>query len=339
MPAHRKPKLYNTLMRWFVLTGMAGALLSLVISFLVAYCWLKEYNRDLLVEIEKSEVLSNWSGIVLTIVVSLMGVIAVIVIPLSRSFAGKIVLPLIKVTEKVRVFAENYQSGIFSWSALERPEYEELAVLNDSFYRMGEKISQLMESLAVQAQYDALTGLANRMHFFEHGQQVIELIQRNERSCALIFLDIDRFKRINDTYGHIVGDEVLKSLAGIFARSVRISDVLGRLGGEEFTIVMPDTDEEGAKNLAERLRKAVEETPVTAGDITLKITVSIGIAMFYGVGEKIDGKELLENLIKKADAAMYKAKEKGRNRVELYQEDILKRNQLKLFLDDDGPVR
>ena len=292
---------------------------------------MKDRNWGLIVEIEKSEVLGNWFSTGLTIFLGFLGVVVIIIFPLARRLAGKIVLPLTNITEKVRVFTENYKSDILSWSALETPGYQELAVLSDSFYRMGEKISQLMDSLEAQAQYDALTGLANRMHFFQRGQQVIELIQRNERACALIFLDIDRFKRINDTYGHSVGDQVLVSLAKLFKKSVRISDVLGRLGGEEFTIVMPDTDEKGAANLAERLRKRVEETPLRAGDITLHITVSIGIAMYYGSQKRIDGREALENLIKKADAAMYKAKEKGRNRVEVYTEDLAGRNQLKLF--------
>lgn len=305
---------------------------------LAAYRWIEDRNWGLIVEIEKSEVLGNWFNTSLIVLTGLLFVLALIILPLARHLSGRIVVPLTKITEKIGVFTENYKSDILSWSALDSPDYQELAVLSDSFYQMGEKISQLMDRLESQAQYDVLTGLANRLHFFERGHQIIELIQRNARTCALLFLDIDNFKKINDTYGHSVGDEALVSLARLFEKSVRISDVVGRLGGEEFTVIMPDTDEEGAKILAERLRHNVETTPVRAGDLSLQITVSIGIAVYFGSKARIDGKDVLEQLIKRADAAMYKAKQKGRNRVEVYLDDYTQKNQLKIFLDDQDKV-
>lgn|GEM_PF-1205013 len=302
---------------------------------LAAYRWIPERDWGLVIEIEKGEVLGSWFHKVSTILMALLVIIILVIFPIARHLSGRIVAPLTKITEKVKIFTENYKSDILSWSALESPGYQELAALSESFYLMGEKIRQLMDRLESQAQYDALTGLANRFHFFQRGRQIIELIQRNERTCSLIFLDIDKFKRINDTFGHAVGDEVLISLARMLERNVRISDVVGRLGGEEFTIILPDTDIEGAKMMAERLRKHIKETTIKAGDINLNITVSMGIAVYHGSKTRINGKEALENLVKKADAAMYKAKDKGRNCVEVYIDESTDKNQLKLFLDDE----
>ena len=285
-----------------------------------AYTWVPERNWGLVVEIEKAEILGNWYGKAVSIILGFAFITLLIIYPISRRFAGIIVSPLTKIARKVSVFAENYKSDTLSWSILDATVYEEIDVLSQSFYLMGEKISQLMEILESQAQYDHLTGLANRSYYFKRSQQILELMQRNKRVCSLIFLDIDKFKKVNDTYGHSVGDEVLSQLGKLLERNIRISDVAGRLGGEEFSIILPDTDSEGAQLLAERLRSHVQETPLPIGDKTLNITVSIGVAVYQGTGIKINIVEVLEELIKKADQAMYLAKQKGRNRVVLYSE-------------------
>ncbi len=288
------------------------------IKVMSAYAWVPERNWGLVAEIEKGEILGNWYGKVTSIILGFLCIIVLVFYPLARRFAGIIVMPLTKIARKVSVFAENYKSDTLSWSILDTTVYEEIDVLSQSFYRMGEKISQLMEILESQAQYDNLTGLANRHYYFKRSQQILELIQRNKRSCSLIFLDIDKFKKVNDTYGHSVGDEVLVQLGKLLERNIRISDVAGRLGGEEFSIILPDTDIDGAQLLAERLRNRVEDTLLLIGETTLNITVSIGIAVYQGTGIKINMIDVLEDLIKKADTAMYSAKQEGRNKVVVY---------------------
>jgi diguanylate cyclase (GGDEF)-like protein len=126
---------------------------------------------------------------------------------------------------------------------------------------------------------------------------------------AAILFDIDRFKRINDAHGHAVGDEVLRSLARIVASTGRESDVAGRVGGEEFAILLPHTDAENAKELAERLREQLEQSVVHLDRGEIKFTASFGVAQMGA------GCESLEALVAAADGALYEAKERGRNRV------------------------
>ena len=127
-------------------------------------------------------------------------------------------------------------------------------------------------------------------------------------SISIIFLDIDYFKVINDAYGHSCGDKVLVAAAGLIKDNLRSSDVIFRVGGEEFVIVLSDTDLDGAKFLAERIRKAIESHTLAYDMVTIKITASLGI---YDLHEN----DTADTLIKNADNAMYKAKHNGRNQV------------------------
>jgi len=164
-----------------------------------------------------------------------------------------------------------------------------------------------MERFRHLAETDRLTGLFNKGKFNEVLKKEIERVKRYKRPLSLIIFDIDHFKRINDTYGHKVGDEVLKELAKVIKKSVRKTDFVARWGGEEFVILALETDLEGAFKLAEKIRKTVEEHEFP----TVKnVTVSLGVAQY------IDG-ESPEDFIIRADMALYKAKEGGRNRVEL----------------------
>ncbi|MCR4442922.1 MAG: diguanylate cyclase [Peptococcaceae bacterium] len=307
------------------------------VPVLGAYRWLPERGWGLVVEIEKGEVVSGWLKKVLPFLAVFLAAMTMSTYFLARRMAGKIVAPLAAITRKVGVFSENYKSDVLSWFSLDSLVYEEFALLSEAFSSMGERIQQLMENLESEAQYDPLTRLPNRLYFFKRGEQVLELVQRKERVCSLVFLDIDYFKKVNDTYGHAIGDLVLIHLARILESNVRISDIVARLGGEEFTIILPDTDLTGARMLAERLRKKIYQTPVKLAEESLTITVSMGIAAYFGTKGRIYGNEVLENLIKKADAAMYLAKQKGRNRVEIFAEEADSR-QLRLFLDEDGDV-
>jgi diguanylate cyclase (GGDEF)-like protein len=125
-------------------------------------------------------------------------------------------------------------------------------------------------------------------------------------------VDIDHFKKCNDRYGHLVGDVVLKEIAGIMKKNLREIDIIGRYGGEEFSIMLPDTSKEGAIIVGERLRRAVEGCRITAYDETINTTISIGITAFP------DDTDEISQLIDKADQMLYKAKEEGRNRLMVY---------------------
>ncbi|MBU0689709.1 MAG: GGDEF domain-containing protein [Gammaproteobacteria bacterium] len=158
------------------------------------------------------------------------------------------------------------------------------------------------------AMTDSLTGVPNRRALMDQGARV--LAQRSGRPMSLLMIDVDHFKRINDTYGHPAGDEVLRQAVALMAQRLRGGDVLGRYGGEEFCVIAPDTDAAGALILAEALREIIAITPLQTEAGVVAVTVSIGIACSAG-----DGKSALKRLLAEADAALYQAKQAGRNRV------------------------
>jgi len=160
------------------------------------------------------------------------------------------------------------------------------------------------------AMQDALTGLANRRAISEELTGAVARAQRQGRLLSLLVLDVDHFKRINDGYGHQAGDAVLHAVAQTLKSRLRAGDCIGRFGGEEFLVVLPDTGLDGALTLAEALRAAVEATPVNWGAHSLPVTISIGAS-----GGPITGSSTADQLVAVADAAMYRAKESGRNRV------------------------
>jgi diguanylate cyclase (GGDEF)-like protein/PAS domain S-box-containing protein len=171
--------------------------------------------------------------------------------------------------------------------------------------------SKVLEAELVRlTQVDVLTGCNNRRYFLEQMDKEILRAKRYDRTLSLLMLDIDFFKHVNDTHGHQAGDQVLKSIAGTMAKNARELDTLARIGGEEFAIILPETDNQGAVDLAERLRNAIETTRhVLETGVGLQITVSIGAASLATVDLTTDG------LLKAADIAMYQAKIGGRNMV------------------------
>lgn len=168
------------------------------------------------------------------------------------------------------------------------------------------------ESLSM-AVTDGLTGLYNRRYFDVHIRRQLTHATESEKTFALLMIDVDHFKAVNDTHGHEAGDEVLVELAKRVMAAVRNVDMVARLGGEEFVVVMPDSDAEVAVAVAERLRRAVAGQPVPrkAGGDPLDVTASIGVAVYTPDGD--DDSELLA----RADKAMYEAKRRGRNQVYL----------------------
>lgn len=164
-----------------------------------------------------------------------------------------------------------------------------------------------MEQLAIT---DTLTGLYTRRHFFALAENEFERAQRYERSLAMLMLDIDHFKVINDTYGHVIGDQVLRTLAVTCIQSIlRKIDIAGRYGGEEFIILLPETSQEQANGVAERICRKIEKTiiPTNAGNI--QVTASLGTAVMSSKHKT------LSDLVQETDAVMYQAKDSGRNQV------------------------
>ncbi|MDO8291355.1 MAG: GGDEF domain-containing protein [Gallionella sp.] len=161
-----------------------------------------------------------------------------------------------------------------------------------------------------QASVDALTGIHNRHWMGDAFPRALHRCAFNNLPFAIMVADIDHFKRINDTYGHVVGDIALKAVASCMAENLRTHDLLVRYGGEEFAMLLPDTGLENARVAAERLRAAIADREIRYNEISFRITISIGIA-------QTQHEEKLETLIGEADRALYRAKDLGRNRVEV----------------------
>ncbi|WP_374336950.1 GGDEF domain-containing protein [Leeia sp.] len=168
---------------------------------------------------------------------------------------------------------------------------------------------RLEEELRQQATTDALTGLLTRRHFFEQGALRLQQAQRQGHPLCVLMLDLDHFKRINDRHGHAAGDLALQHAAGLLREGLRMPDLLARLGGEEFVLLLEHTDVEQAQQLAERLRQHLHQHPCPLPDgKALRLTASFGVA-------RIQQGDSLDSLLSRADKAMYHAKELGRNRV------------------------
>ena len=169
--------------------------------------------------------------------------------------------------------------------------------------------ARLFAMLNQLATTDSLTGIANRRHFFDHGEREFSRAIRYGKQLSAMMLDIDHFKQVNDVYGHAAGDRVLQQLASLLLASLRQEDLLGRYGGEEFAILLPETPLSYSLAAAERLRQAVADFPFQVGDEILRITISAGVASLQ------DGCPTIYALLDQADQALYAAKQSGRNRV------------------------
>lgn len=156
---------------------------------------------------------------------------------------------------------------------------------------------------------DGLTGIFNRRFLEQRLKEEFAKTKRYSTPFSIIMMDIDFFKKVNDNYGHLCGDFILKSVSAQVAKMIRDTDMIARYGGEEFCCMLPETNMEGAIILAERCRKAIEEQEFIFQGTPIKVTISLGLA------EMQEGVDSPDNLIKQADVCLYKAKESGRNRV------------------------
>ncbi|HET6346466.1 MAG TPA: diguanylate cyclase, partial [Myxococcota bacterium] len=223
-------------------------------------------------------------------------------------------VPVIMLTgeEDVRAKVRALEAGASDY--LTKPFHDEELVARVKVHlkikSLQDELREKNARLELLTNTDELTGLYNRRFFMEALRQEFARSERYGTALVYAMVDIDHFKRINDTHGHLMGDRALVAVAHTLQRAVRAQDVLGRYGGEEFAIVMPHTDRTGGELAVERCRKQIEEAVVNIDAGALKITASMGVVCF----PRPDVKRL-EDLIALADAALYKAKEAGRNRV------------------------
>lgn len=193
---------------------------------------------------------------------------------------------------------------------------DELDSTNSILEREIEKRKRIQDELQKLARTDSLTGLFNRRYFFEIAEKEFAESTRYNRPLSVIILDLDLFKDINDTYGHLIGDQALIHIGKLLQIAIRTPDTAARYGGEEFVVLLPETESAQAILFAERLRKLVEDSPVQNGNASISLTASFGVA-----GYQTKGEEKFDQLISKADQALYMAKGNGRNRVVCYRED------------------
>jgi len=173
------------------------------------------------------------------------------------------------------------------------------------------RYKKIERQLANMALFDSLTGSLNRTAFFQHADKEFARSKRYFRPLSVIMLDIDHFKRINDQYGHQGGDQVLQIFAEACQEVIRSTDLMGRVGGEEFALLLPDTPLKAAFNLAERLRERINKYPYLAGEMLIEVTASLGVAELHGDDSHF------KDLLHRADEALYEAKHAGRNRVKM----------------------
>ncbi len=194
--------------------------------------------------------------------------------------------------------------GIFFIYPLIRTQVRE----KDKLHAMTKSLSARSVTLEQAALTDSLTGMQNRRYFDEALKEYLDEFARIDKPVGLMIFDLDHFKSVNDTHGHDVGDEVLRAVAGCLKDMTRYHDVVARLGGEEFAVVAPNMDLEMLTRLAERIRKGIAAMPVLSGNVRLRITSSVGLAIW----NRVEG---ADDLFRRADQQLYQAKKLGRNRV------------------------
>ncbi|QCU90571.1 GGDEF domain-containing protein [Thiomicrorhabdus sediminis] len=245
--------------------------------------------------------------------------------------------PLEEFTHKIR--QQNTQSPQPIDLSVHWTDKNELLILKDSYNQMIQRLKdhqhellelnqaldekvkarthdlELAKESAERLAYsDPLTQLNNRRAFFDYGQRLLSLTLRQQNSLSLIMLDIDKFKKLNDTFGHALGDQALKALADTLKENLRSTDIIGRLGGEEFAVLLPNTGEVDAIKIAQNLREKISQIELKQGQSSIKFTASLGVV------ERTRADSNIDSLLAQADKALYASKNQGRNRVTSYSE-------------------
>ena len=191
-----------------------------------------------------------------------------------------------------------------------------------AFNRMAEQLGSTIDNIqGITEEYkdlshrDTLTGVYNRYAFFKFSEPLLAKYSRPSRPSTIVMADIDKFKKINDTHGHLCGDEVLKAFAACLNSALRAEDVCCRYGGEEFVVLMPDTPLSVGRRVVERLRRAAAEMRIPCEDVVVQISASFGLAEIDALNTSEPFADQLKAFLKKADEHLYEAKSTGRNRV------------------------
>ena len=191
--------------------------------------------------------------------------------------------------------------------------------LTEEVKKRTQELELAQKELINMVNKDPMTGLYNRRYFNEVANSLLKITKREGKDLSVLMLDIDKFKEVNDTYGHLVGDAILKELALMMMHLTRESDIIVRFGGEEFIILLPNTDEKGAVAIAKKIRENIAMTELQIeGNKSIKITVSIGVATCY-----CDADTDIDQIVHRVDVAMYDAKKSGRNKVVLYNQEAI----------------
>ena len=300
MPTHTDP------------TPLPDAMIQALVDNAIDSAWVIGESNEILYVNPAAEALTGWPG------EQLVGASLDIILPeelhgvhadIVRDFAsGK---RTATVLGQVREFQIRHRSGnlidveikAFALPPAEDGSRRYGAFISDICARKG-----LERELTLQATTDPLTGLLNRRSFFGQAADEMGRARRYGRPLAVLMCDIDRFKSVNDRHGHAVGDEVLTAVSSRCQAALRQTDRLARLGGEEFAVLLPESDIAGARQTGERLRRLIAEQPCETSIGRLTVTVSVGCAVLQGDDE-------VDAVLARADAALYRAKREGRNRV------------------------
>jgi diguanylate cyclase (GGDEF)-like protein len=214
-------------------------------------------------------------------------------------------------------------SAVFAVHGIQEEDLARVEVLSAYLVLLIKKI-KLYETVRELAIVDELTQVFVRHHFLERLEEELQRSMRFKLPLTVLMLDIDHFKRYNDDFGHLVGDATLKEVANLLKSSLRRVDLVGRYGGEEFLVAMPETRIANATEVAERIRSNIARHDFQVYNVRTKVTVSQGIMVFNGENAEgtggLNAKDLAKELIRKADESMYRAKEEGRNRVCLHKD-------------------
>ncbi|MDD5166317.1 MAG: GGDEF domain-containing protein [Candidatus Omnitrophica bacterium] len=201
--------------------------------------------------------------------------------------------------------------GYLVTSRIKEEEKDKFHILSQQFL-LGIKRALLYQKVQELTVRDGLTGVFSRRYLLERLNEELERSKKFKYNFSFLMVDVDHFKDFNDRYGHLVGDAILKEIAGVIKEGIRQIDLVGRYGGEEFSIILAETDKDEAGFIAERIRQAVENRVIKVYDENLKVTISIGISVFPGNADNV------LTLIDTADCALYRAKQTGRNLTCIY---------------------
>lgn len=257
---------------------------------------------------------------------------------MNKAFEKEVIGHINKIRKKVEDLSKTdhkYQDSIFDLANFEnsvRDDMKGKGYTKEQIEEMADKISSMkMENMELEKRSfrDNLTGLLNRNSLEEIGPTLVDMERREKKNCSVLMLDFDHFKRVNDQYGHVIGDHALQAMANILSKAVRSSDTVFRYGGEEFIVFLPNTSLKEAELVAEKIRVQVENACIVAKKeddsfVNLNATISIGCVEIGQVEKKenLSTKDALFEMIKKADTALYKSKTSGRNKVTVFTSDL-----------------